>query len=79
MSVSVHPSPHPYRSPAPPCPAPVDAADGFRVGQQLAHQVLVVWALVRVGVCAVTGLDFEGFVALVIAVTAIKSLLRSFA
>jgi hypothetical protein len=37
------------------------------------------WALLRVGVCTRKGLDLEGFIALVIVVTALKSLARSLA
>jgi len=45
--------------------------------QQLATRFVLGWAVLRVGVSAFRGLDLEGFVALVIVVTAVTSLARS--
>jgi hypothetical protein len=44
--------------------------------QHVARIVILGWALLRVGVSAVHGLDFEGFVALVVVVSCMAALLE---
>lgn len=61
---------------APPLPEP---ADPLAVGQRVAHGFVFGWALLRLVVCAIKGLDVEGFVALVIVVVAVVSFGRSIA
>ena len=73
-------APDPYRVSASPVAAEAHHRDDGLVGAQwLARRLLVGWAFARVAVCAVKGLDIEGFVALVIVVTAMQSLARSLA
>jgi hypothetical protein len=76
MSRAVFPVPSPYRTLA---PAPQDAPDPLGVSLRFTERLVVGWALLRVGVCTMKGLDLEGFLALVIVVTALKSLARSLA
>jgi hypothetical protein len=71
------PRPHPYRSPE--CPTPAffrGPADPLAVARLVSKAFLLVWALLRVAICTTRGLDFEGFVALVIVVAAVKSLTK---
>jgi hypothetical protein len=56
-----------------------EAPDSVGAAQGIANRVVVGWAILRVGVCTLRGLDFEGFLALVIVVTAVHSLARSLA
>jgi hypothetical protein len=67
----------PYRS-APPVAAH-ETPDPLGIAQRVAGRLVLGWALLRVGACSLKGLDLEGFVALVIVVTAVKSLARSIA
>jgi len=70
---------HPYRTPGPRAATPWHLhADALRAAERLANQFVLGWAILRVGVCAFEGLDIEGVVALVIVVTAVASLARSF-
>jgi hypothetical protein len=78
MSRDVLPLSSPYRS----APAPVAAhetPDSLGSAQRVASRFVLGWAVLRVGICTVKGLDLEGFIALVIVVTALKSLARSLA
>lgn len=59
--------------------APDETADTLGLAERLANRFVFGWALLRVGVCTVRGLDLEGFIALVIVVTAVASLARSLA
>jgi len=66
-----------YRVCARPIAPPVDDPDApLAVAQRLASRLVVGWALLRVGVCAAKGLDIEGFIAVVIVVTTVQSLVR---
>ncbi len=66
---------HPYRTPDGSSPvASRKAATGLEAALRAAIVVVFVWSLVRVALCSFRGLDFEGFVALVIVVTAVQSL-----
>jgi hypothetical protein len=56
-----------------------EAPDPLGVAQRIANRLVLGWAILRVGVCTVKGLDLEGLIALVIVVTALKSLARSLA
>ena len=76
MSRAAFPVPSPYRTPA---TVPQEAPDPLGVALRLAKRLVVGWALLRVGVSAMKGLDLQGFLALVIVVTAFKSLARSLA
>jgi hypothetical protein len=72
--------PHPYRTFERAEPARrAQPVDPLRAAERNASRFVLGWALLRVGVCSVRGMDFEGFVALVIVVTVIASLTRSFA
>ena len=69
---------HPYRSAArreQPARAPVDQ---LASSQRLAVGFVLGWAFLRVAVCSMRGMDLEGFLALVVVVTAVASLTRSF-
>ncbi len=76
MSRPVLPFDGPYRSAA---MVPPEPPDSLGIAQRAAQQIVVGWALLRVGVSAMKGLDLEGFIALVIVVTALKSVARSLA
>jgi hypothetical protein len=76
MSRPVLPFAGPYRSAA---VVPPEPPDSLGMAQRAAQQLVLGWALLRVGVCTRKGLDLEGFIALVIVVTALKSLARSLA
>jgi len=58
---------HPYRASAesatPPERQPVDV---LATGGRIAPWLLLGWAIVRLAICTVHGLDFQGFFALVI-------------
>jgi hypothetical protein len=76
----VLPLPSPYRISAPHIAvSPHEAADPMGIAQRVANRFLLGWAVLRVAVCTVRGLDLEGFVALVIVVTVVVSLTRSLA
>jgi len=80
MSRTVLPPSSPYRVCASPVAPPLGDPDELLVvAQRLANRFVVGWALLRLGVCAVKGLDIEGFIAVVIVVTAVQSLVRSLA
>jgi hypothetical protein len=66
----------PYRIPARVSPEPLDS---LGTSQRVAQRLVVGWAILRVGVCTVVGVDLEGVLALVIVATAVKSLARSLA
>jgi hypothetical protein len=72
--------PHPYRT-AERASQPQQArpVDPLWAAERGASHFVVGWALLRVAVCSARGMDFEGFVALAIVVTAVASLTRSFA
>jgi hypothetical protein len=73
VSRDIVPLSSPYRS----APVPVgEPPDPLCAAERIAVRLLLGWALLRVGVCS---LDPEGFIALVIVVTAVKSLARSLA
>jgi hypothetical protein len=55
------------------------AADPLLYAQRAAHRFVLGWAILRVAVCAFKGLDVEGFVALLVIVTALLSSSRSLA
>ncbi|MGD0526608.1 MAG: hypothetical protein ABSE49_15785 [Polyangiaceae bacterium] len=76
MSRDIVPLSSPYRS----APVPVgEPPDPLCAAERIAVRLLLGWALLRVGVCSLKSLDPEGFIALVIVVTAVKSLARSLA
>jgi hypothetical protein len=71
-------SPHPYRASEPRAALPPpESDDALRGAQSLTKLFLVGWSLVRVGVCAVKGLDLEGCAALVIVVAVVSSLVNT--
>ncbi len=76
MRRTMLPTANPYRIPGVAAPA---APDPLGAAQRVANRLVVAWALLRVGVCTMKGLDLEGFLALVIVVTAVRSLARSLA
>jgi hypothetical protein len=71
--------PHPYRD-AP----PIDVADetperelrGLHAALKAAELFLLLWALWRVALCTIHGLDFEGLIGLVIVAVAGQSLVH---
>jgi hypothetical protein len=70
----------PFSSPYRSAPVPVpEGPDPLCVAGRIAGRLVLGWALLRVGVCSLKGLDLEGFSALVIVVTAVKSMARSLA
>jgi hypothetical protein len=76
----VLPLSNPYRIAArPTAAAQREGADPLGIAQRVASQFVLGWALLRVGICSVRGLDLEGFIAVVIVVTAVRALARSFA
>jgi short subunit fatty acids transporter len=80
MSRSVIPLSSPYRNPGRPVATPRgEPADALDRAQKLANGFVLGWALLRIAVCTVKGLDLEGFLALVIVVTAVMSAARSLA
>jgi hypothetical protein len=71
---------HPYRTAGLAEPErPAEPVDPLRAAERRASQFVVGWALLRIAVCSVRGMDLEGFVALAIVVTVVASLTRSFA
>jgi hypothetical protein len=61
---------HPYRSPARPVDdAPPCAPTALGIGLAVAQLCLLGWALVRVAVCTVRGLDLEGALAVTVVAT----------
>jgi hypothetical protein len=46
-----------------------ETADPLRLAQRVVGWFVLGWALVRLAVCAVSGLDVDGFIALVVVVT----------
>ncbi len=71
---------NPYRIAERPDGAPVlEPVDPLGAALRLANHLVLGWALLRVVVCSIRGLDLEGFVAIVILVAGIASLTRSLA
>jgi hypothetical protein len=71
-------STHPYRtSEREPAPQRCEADDALRGAQSLAKLFLVGWSLLRIGQCAIRGLDLEGCAALLIAVALVRSLVNA--
>jgi hypothetical protein len=70
---------HPYRITARRRQLARAPVDPLVSGQRLARGAVLGWAFLRVVVCSMRGMDFEGFLALVIVVTAVASPTRSFA
>jgi hypothetical protein len=61
---------NPYRLSACPDGEPGRGTVGLLLfGERIAHGFVLGWAFLRVALCAVRGLDVEGFVALVIVVS----------
>ncbi|MGH7295393.1 MAG: hypothetical protein ACRELB_10690 [Polyangiaceae bacterium] len=58
--------PHPYRSSVRPAAPARIAVDPLARAQRAAEYFVLGWALLRLVLCAVRGLDFEGCIALVI-------------
>jgi hypothetical protein len=58
---------HPYRaSDASAAPTEREPVDVLATGGRIAPWLLLGWALIRIALCTVHALDFQGFVALVI-------------
>ena len=69
---------HPYRTSGSEAASPQrESDDALRSAQSLTKLFLVGWSLVRVGVCAVKGLDLEGCAALVIVIAVTSSLVNT--
>ena len=69
---------HPYRtSELDPAPQRREPDDALRGAQSLTKLFLVGWSLLRVGQCAVRGLDLEGCAALVIVIALVRSLVNA--
>lgn len=68
------PAPHPYRTPeVGHASARAEAADALHGAQSLTKLFLVAWSLVRIAICSVRRLDFEGCAALLVVVAMTSS------
>jgi hypothetical protein len=68
---------HPYRTAIPSQRrADAGACEPLERARVIARVFLLGWALLRVGVCSVRGLDFEGFIALVMVADSIAALVE---
>jgi hypothetical protein len=67
----------PYRVPERRKAPEAEPRDPLGAAFRLVGYFVLGWAFLRLAVCSVRGIDFEGFVALVIFVAAVASLTRS--
>ncbi len=65
---------HPYRVAECRSSALADPADDLATPHLVAKSFLLGWSLLRLGICAVRGPDFEGFIALAVILTMFRSL-----